>query len=167
MNTSNSKDERDEYSMLQIMHAIGRHYNNLLSSYLNGLKRVEGDHINIFICISLPKLLNYFFLISLIRVIQRTDEEFHSGQYKPNNQCNCTWKWNYNYYMTYNKNLVLVKLTWKDQVIDIFSYIEVNVCSNSPEEYTASIFRVTKSDSATVKMKEIHSFRWKNHYCTV
>jgi hypothetical protein len=62
VNTSNSKDERDEYSRLQIMHDIGRHYNSLLSTYLNGIKRVEGDYINFFICMYHPQ--NYSTIFS-------------------------------------------------------------------------------------------------------
>jgi hypothetical protein len=60
--TSNSRDERDEYSMLQIMHDIGRHYNSLLPNYHDGIKRVEGDHLNFFICIY--HLQNYLTIFS-------------------------------------------------------------------------------------------------------
>jgi len=50
----------------------------------------------------------------------------------------------------------------------IFSYSEMNVCSDSPEECTASIFRVTKSGSVTIKMDAVHSSKWwENHYWTV
>jgi len=61
-NPVNTSDSKDEYIMLQIMHGIGRHYNNLPSSYLNGIDRVEGDHINIFICIYHPQ--NYLTIFS-------------------------------------------------------------------------------------------------------
>jgi len=152
------------------MHDICRHYNNLLSSYLNGIKRVEGDHINIFIGIyhsqNYSTIFSWYLLSELYRDLMKNFMLVNT-----NLTINVTVhenKTTITIWHTIKISHVLVRVTWKDQVIAIFSYIEVNVCSNSPEEYTASIFRVTKSDSVAVKTDAIHSFKWwENHYCTV